>query len=66
MFLEVGGIRRKNSRNSIGKSFIGICMSSIMFYLIGYGIGFGTNHKIFAGSSMFAGDKIDANRNWAF
>ena len=44
MFLEAGGIRRKNARNSMTKAFVGICMSSITFYLIGYGIGFGNNH----------------------
>ncbi len=66
MFLEAGGIRRKNARNSMVKSFVGICMSAITFYLIGYGLGFGNNHQKFGGTTMFAGDHIDANRNWCF
>ena len=66
MFLEAGGIRRKNQRSTMTKAFLGICISAIMFYLIGYGIAFGYNHKAFAGSTMFAGKDIDANRNWVF
>jgi ammonium transporter, Amt family len=44
MFLEAGSIRRKNLSNSMTKAFVGICMSAITFYLIGYGIGFGANN----------------------
>ena len=66
MFMELGGIRRKNQMNSMTKAFLGICISALMFYFIGYGLGFGNNHKIFSGTTMFAGNKIDANRNWCF
>jgi Amt family ammonium transporter len=66
MLLEAGGFRRKNHRNAMMKSFVSVCISAIMFYLIGYGIAFGNNHKLFVGTTMFAGDHLDANRNWAF
>ncbi len=66
MFLEMGTVGKKNLRNSIVKSYLGICISAIMFYVIGYGIGFGVNGGKFAGSTMFAGNGIDANKNWCF
>jgi Amt family ammonium transporter len=66
MFLEWGGMRRKNIRHSMLKAYLGICMSSIMFYLIGYAIGFGDNNETFAGFTMFAGYQINANRMWCF
>ena len=37
-----------------------------MFYLIGYGLGFGRNGGIYAGDTMMAAKNIDADRNWCF
>lgn len=66
MFLEAGGVNKKNIRNSMFKSYVQIGLSAIFFYLIGYAIGFGANDGIFAGSTMFAGYQIDHNRWWCF
>jgi Amt family ammonium transporter len=52
-FLEAGQVRKKHQRNAVTKSYIGICMSAIFFYLIGYGIGFGDINGKFAGHEMF-------------
>ena len=65
MFLERGSIRGKNRRNVMMKTFLGLCIAAIMFYVIGYGLAFGSFKK-FGGKTMFAGDDIDANRNWCF
>lgn len=66
MFLEMGSVARKNLRNAMVKSYLSICISAIMFYMIGYGLAFGVNDGKFGGHTMFAGKGIDSNRNWCF
>ena len=60
-FMEAGMVRRKNQRNAVLKSYLGICLGAIFFYLIGYGIGFGDpkDHNKFAGVKFFA-DQMDS------
>ena len=48
-----GTLKKKYHRFAMLKNYIGVCLSAIFFYLIGYGIGFGdvNKHSKFAGKN---------------
>ena len=54
--LEVGTVRRKNSKNILIKNFMDACIGAIVWWACGYLIAFGsnTNRNEFAGSSNLA------------
>lgn len=52
--LESGSSRSKNSVNVVMKNFVDACFGSLAFWLIGYGIMFGTNYSGWFGESHFA------------
>ena len=39
--LEVGTVRSKNAKNILLKNFLDICISTITWWLVGYGFAFG-------------------------
>ena len=45
--LEAGFIRAKNTCNILTKNFLDFCMASLGFFLIGYGLMFGTGNGLF-------------------
>lgn len=57
--LESGMSRSKNCINVVMKNYLDVCIGSVVFFLIGYGIMFGNNHTGLFGSSHFAIYKVD-------
>jgi Amt family ammonium transporter len=53
LLLESGLIRRKNSVNVAIKNLSDFCMASVAFWLIGYGLMFGTSKAGWFGTSAF-------------
>ena len=51
--LESGMSRAKNSVNVIMKNYTDMCFGSIAFWLVGYGLMFGTNHTGWLGTDGF-------------
>ena len=51
--LEVGSVSRKNTKNILLKNTMDLCVSSLSFYLIGYGLAWGDGSG-FAGRQGFA------------
>jgi Amt family ammonium transporter len=54
--VESGSVREKNGHNILVKNLIDACISSIFFWLIGYGFAFGIEKDGFIGDKLFAGD----------
>ena len=52
--LESGMSRTKNCVNVVMKNYLDVCLGSIVFFAIGYGIMFGNNSTGFIGTSHFA------------
>lgn len=52
--LESGMSRSKNAVNVIMKNYMDVCLGSLMFWLIGFGVMFGTNSTGWFGSDHFA------------
>ncbi|MCS3902510.1 Amt family ammonium transporter [Methylohalomonas lacus] len=52
--LESGMSRSKNTVNVIMKNYMDVCLGSLMFWLIGYGLMFGTNPTGWFGMDHFA------------
>lgn len=52
--LESGMSRAKNAVNVMMKNYVDVCLGSLVFWLIGYGLMFGENFTGFFGSSHFA------------
>lgn len=57
--VESGFTRAKNSLNIIMKNFLTISIAAILFYLVGYGIMFGTSLWTFIGSDGFLLSGVD-------
>ena len=44
--LESGSVRSKNSQNILFKNFIDVCITTILWWLFGYGMAYGTGDFI--------------------
>lgn len=51
--LESGMSRAKNSVNVMMKNYMDVCLGSLLFWLVGYGLMFGSNTSGFIGTSHF-------------
>jgi len=51
--LEAGSTRAKNSINVMMKNFIDVCLASLVFWAVGYGLMFGDNSTGWFGQSQF-------------
>jgi Amt family ammonium transporter len=51
--LEAGMSRAKNSVNVMMKNYMDVCLGTLMFWLVGYGLMFGNNVTGYFGSSHF-------------
>lgn len=51
--LEAGSTRAKNSINVMMKNFIDVCLASMVFWALGYGLMFGINSSGWFGESLF-------------
>ena len=58
--LESGLVRSKNAVNVIMKNYIDVSLSSLGFFLVGYGIMYGVNGTGFFGTSYFFGQGLSA------
>ena len=54
--LEAGLVRTKNSVNILMKNLMDFCFSSIFFWIVGFGIMFGTGNLLFGTSGFFLND----------
>ena len=64
--LESGGVRRKNTQNILFKNFMDICITTILWWLLGYGMAYGTGE--FIGRDKFNTDEYSTTdyRDWLF
>lgn len=61
--LESGMARAKNAVNVMMKNFMDVCAGSILFWLIGYGLMFGSNPSGLFGTNLFA---LSNMGNWEY
>ncbi len=52
-FLEVGTVRRKNQVNALVKIIVDFCMSTVVYFFIGYAVAYGVD--FFVNASVLAG-----------
>ncbi|PKO25372.1 MAG: ammonium transporter [Betaproteobacteria bacterium HGW-Betaproteobacteria-8] len=52
--LESGMVRAKNAVNVMMKNYMDICVGTLLFWLLGYGLMFGSNPSGWFGTDMFA------------
>ena len=64
--LETGLVRAKNSINVAIKNVVDFCIASIIFWMLGYGLMFGTSAFGFLGTSQFMFDGESSTQMWAF
>lgn len=62
--LEVGMVRAKSAQSILIKNVIDLCVATIMWWLIGYGIAFGSDWGGFIGTTEFAQPNNTAS--WLF
>lgn len=58
--LESGMSRAKNCINVVMKNYLDLCLGSIAFFLLGYGLMFGANPTGWFGTSHFAMHKVES------
>lgn len=51
--LETGMVRAKNAVNVMMKNYIDLCVGTLLFWLVGYGLMFGDNPSGYFGTTMF-------------
>ena len=51
--VEVGSVRVKNSQNILFKNIFDVCVTTILWWLLGYGMAYGKDKNNFMGTSMF-------------
>lgn len=67
--LESGSVRKKNSQNILIKNMIDACIATIAFWVLGYGLAFGSpavNGGGFIGTHKFVGVYDDWSDNLYF
>mmetsp|Transcript_103115 Transcript_103115/g.222635 ORF Transcript_103115/g.222635 Transcript_103115/m.222635 type:complete len:95 (+) Transcript_103115:204-488(+) len=71
--LEMGSVRDKNSQNILLKNVLDICIATMMWLLVGYGIAWGESYNGFMGVSTFLGSSVKPDHfhrdfffQWAF
>lgn len=57
--VEAGFTRAKNAGNIIMKNMVDFCFGSVLYWIIGFGIMFGTQSAIFGGIHIFAMDSFE-------
>lgn len=57
--VESGFTRAKNAGNIIMKNLIDFCFGSVLYWMIGFGIMFGTQSAIFGGIHFFAANSME-------
>ena len=57
--LEAGIVQPKNATNILFKNMLDASLAAMCFWLLGYGIAYGTDKGGFIGSSNFAIDEIE-------
>jgi len=63
--LESGMSRSKNAVNVVMKNYMDVCIGSIIFWLVGYGLMFGDNASGFMGASHFIPQSL-SNMEYSF
>lgn len=61
--LEAGMSRTKNAVNVMMKNYMDLCVGTLLFWLVGYGLMFGNNPTGFIGTSLFGLAKAS---DWTF
>lgn len=51
--LETGMVRSKNAVNVMMKNYIDLCVGTLLFWLVGYGLMFGANPSGYYGTTLF-------------
>jgi ammonium transporter len=64
--LETGMVRAKNSINVAIKNVVDFCIASIIFWMFGYGLMFGTSAMGWVGTSQFLFDGGPSTWMWTF
>ena len=64
--LESGMSRAKNCVNVLMKNYMDLCVGSLVFWCIGYGLMFGTNISGFFGTDHFFPEYINSEFGWGF
>lgn len=57
--VEVGFTRAKNSLNILMKNLLTICIGSLLFYFVGYGLMFGASSSSFIGTNSFMLNNVE-------
>ncbi|MCD8523551.1 MAG: ammonium transporter [Saccharospirillaceae bacterium] len=63
--LESGMSRAKNAVNVMMKNYMDVCLGSLIFWLVGFGLMFGENFTGFLGTSHFAFSSVEAE-SWDY
>lgn len=63
--LESGMSRAKNALNVVMKNYMDVCVGSLIFWAVGYGLMFGSNHSGWFGTDNFFLDSADLG-TWGF
>jgi ammonium transporter, Amt family len=61
--LETGMVRAKNAVNVMMKNYMDLCVGTLLFWLIGYGLMFGNNPSGWVGTSLFG---LASAPNWDY
>lgn len=61
--LESGMSRTKNALNVVMKNYMDVCLGSLVFWALGYGLMFGDNSSGWFGTTLFAPSQAD-NSTW--
>merc|ERR1719169_105840 len=67
--LETGSVRFKNAQNILCKNLMGVCVGFLCWYVLGFGLAFGTTAGKFMGTDRFVGAGFAntiAMREWFF
>jgi ammonium transporter, Amt family len=61
--LETGMVRAKNAVNVMMKNYMDLCVGTLLFWLVGYGLMFGDNPTGFYGTTLFG---LRSAPNWDY
>lgn len=63
--VETGFTRAKNAGNIIMKNLMDFCLGTILYWLVGFGIMFGTTSALFGGFEFFNDGLVGTGHDWA-